>query len=110
MAESSLLRETDEEGVHCRSIAQVAYQGERSFMNTLQTTGTSAASMARVVAVEWHVDPPALIPVREQCGVGDHSTLKLVRYVKLALGVFNHRPSSGTNRLHRNHRVRAMGR
>jgi hypothetical protein len=110
MPAPSLLLEIDGESVHCQSAAEIAYQGEPDFMNTLQTTATTEASTARVVAIEWHVDPPVLIPVREQCGLEDRSTSKLVRYVKLALGVLNHRPSSGTHRLHRDHRIRRMGR
>lgn len=110
VAGPGLLRETDDEAVHWRNTEQFAYEGGRDLMNTLQTMDTAAAPTARALAIEWHIDPPVVIAVREQCLGAKHPILKLVRYVKLAFGVFDHRPSGGITRLHRNHRLRRLDR
>ena len=62
----------------------------------------------RIIAVEWCVDPPRAIEVRVRRRAGDLSAWERIRYVKLALGILNHRLLGSIAGLYRSRRARSL--
>jgi hypothetical protein len=105
MTRISSQRETDDRLWRGRSGICLAHDKESDLMNTLPTIGKGAPRGARLEVGEWFVDAPFTVEVRARHGASDPSTLEMIRYVKLALGIFNNRSPGSFARLHRNRRT-----
>lgn len=84
------------------------YMKERDFMNRLHTKVKSAPRGISLATVEWSVDAPFAVEVRVRRRPRPRSAGEKIRYVKLAVGIFNHCPSCSVVGLHRNRRTRRL--
>ena len=108
MARSSSQRETDDCLLRRRSGVRLAHGKGSGLMNPLTTIGKGAPRGARLQVGEWLVEAPFAVEVRARRGASDPLTLERIRYVKLALGILNHRSPGSAAGLHRNCRTRHL--
>ena len=77
-------------------------------MNISQTKGEGAPKLKGVRIVEWLVDAPSDVEVRVRRRPRDRLTQEMIRYVKLAVGIFDYSPAGGVAGLYRNRRTRRL--
>jgi hypothetical protein len=81
---------------------------ESNLMNTPRINDKGVRRVARVQVVEWLVDAPFAVEVHEVRRPNDQSTLEMIRYVKLAFGIFSHSPPGSLAGFRRNRRTCRM--
>jgi hypothetical protein len=108
MAGADLQRETDDGSIRGRNGVRLAHEGEGDLLNMPQTKGMGVPKVTRVPLVEWFVDAPFAVEVRAPARPRDPSTREMIRYVKLALGIFNNCSPGSFAGLHRNRRTRRL--
>jgi hypothetical protein len=80
--------------------------GER--MKKLQIEGEGARGGIKLQVTGWLDNTQFAVAVRSGPKRGAPSTLEKIRYVKLALGIPDHRPPGSAAGLHRNRRTRRL--
>ena len=114
MAETDLQREAGDSLIRGRHVARLAHEKESDLMNTLRTKGKGAPGGKRFVRIEWLVDAPFSVEVRERrrrhlVVTTDGAFVRVrperTRYVKLGIGFLDRRPIGGPAGLHGDRRT-----
>ena len=109
MAETNCQREAGDSLIRGRSVARLAHENERDLMNTLRTKGKGSPGGKRFVHIEWLVDAPFSVEVRERrrphlAVTTDGACVRVrperTRYVKLGTGFLDRRPPGSPAGLH----------
>ena len=69
-------------------------------MAKLHNQNRAVEAAAKVVPVEWSTPQPFWPEVKEDSGLVNRQKLERIRYVKLVIGVFDHRAPGGAIGIH----------
>ena len=70
------------------------------FMAKAHTQNRNGEVEARELPVEWFTPQPFWPEVKEGRGLANQETLERIRYVKLVIGIFDHRAAGGVAGIH----------